>query len=230
MFYYDPTYILVVIGIVLTLLASAHVNHTYKKYSKINNSIGLTGYGVAIKILQANGLDKVKIERVSGQLTDHYDPTNNTLRLSDSTYNSTSIAAIAVAAHECGHAIQHSVNYKPISIRSHLVPIANIGSQISLPLIIVGMFFNSHTGYTLMMCGVICFALAVLFQVVTLPVEFNASNRALSQIQKLSLLDSNEMYYGEKMLKAAALTYVAGVAASLLQLLRLIIIAKSNDD
>ena len=230
MFYYDSTYILVAIGAILCMIASARVNSTFKKYAGIRSMSGLTGKEAAEKILRHNGIFDVVVEHVPGSLTDHYDPRHKILRLSDSTYNSTSVAAIGVAAHECGHAIQHDVGYSPLSIRGALVPIANFGSQLAWPLIIIGIFLNGNTGIMIINAGIICFSAAVLFQLITLPVEFNASRRALVQIGETGILEDSEIVHTKKVLKAAAMTYVASAAAGILQLLRLVLIAKRNDD
>ena len=230
MFYYDSTYILVVIGAILCMVASARVNSTFKKYSQIRSTSGLTGKEAAEKILIHNGIYDVSIQHIPGDLTDHYDPRHKVLRLSDSTYNSTSVAAVGVAAHVCGHALQHATNYSPLTIRCTLVPIANFGSQLAWPLIIIGIFLNGNTGMMIINAGIICFSAAVLFQLITLPVEFNASRRAVAQIGEIGILGSDELPYTKKVLKAAAMTYVASAAAGILQLLRLVLIAKRNDD
>ena len=230
MFYYDSTYILVVIGAILCMVASARVNSTFKKYSQIRSASGLTGKEAAEKILIHNGIYDVSIQHIPGDLTDHYDPRHKVLRLSDSTYNSTSVAAIGVAAHECGHALQHAANYSPLTIRGTLVPIANFGSQLAWPLIIIGIFLNGNTGMMIINAGILCFSTAVIFQLITLPVEFNASSRAVAQIGEIGILGSDELPYTKKVLKAAAMTYVASAVAGILQLLRLILIAKRNDD
>ena len=230
MFFYDSTYILVAIGAIICMIASSRVNSTFKKYAGIRSMSGLTGREAAEKILHHNGIYDVIVEHVPGNLTDHYDPRNKVLRLSDATYNSTSVAAIGVAAHECGHALQHATDYAPLSIRGTLVPIANFGSQLAWPLIIIGIFLNGNTGMMVIKAGIICFCAAVAFQLITLPVEFNASRRAVVQIEEIGILGSNELPYTKKVLKAAAMTYVASAVAGILQLLRLILIARRNDD
>ena len=230
MFYYDSTYILVVIGAILCMIASSRVNSTFNKYSKIRSMSGLTGREAAEKILHTNGIYDVMVEHVHGNLTDHYDPRHKILRLSDATYNSTSVAAIGVAAHECGHALQHATGYSPLSIRGALVPIANFGSQLAWPLIIIGIFLNGNTGTMVIKAGIICFMAAVAFQLITLPVEFNASRRAVVQIGRIGILSPSELIHTKKVLKAAAMTYVASAAAGILQLLRLVLIARRNDD
>ena len=230
MFYgYDPTYILVLIGAILCMAASAKVNSTYNKYSKVQSMTGMTGAQVAQKILQYNGIYDVQIEHVRGNLTDHYDPSKKVLRLSDSVYGSTSVAAIGVAAHECGHAVQHQVGYVPIKIRSVLVPAANIGSKLGLPLILLGVIFGG-AGSTLAQIGIWVFALAVLFQIVTLPVEFNASGRAIKMLDQYGILHHQEVGHVKKVLSAAALTYVAAAASAILQLLRLVLIFGGGRD
>ena len=221
-YYFDPTYILVLIGAILCMVASFQVNSTYKKYAKVQSMSGLTGAQAAAKILSYSGITDVSVERVRGELTDHFDPKNKVVRLSDSTYNSTSVAAISVAAHECGHVLQHEEGYLPIRIRSALVPAANIGSRLGIPLILVGVLLSWNS--ILIQIGIWVFALAVLFQLVTLPVEFNASGRALEKIQQYGILSEMEIGSGRRVLRAAALTYVAAAASSILQLLRLILL------
>ena len=228
-YYYDWTYILVLIGVVLSLLASAKVKSTFARYSNVRSYSGMTGRDAAEKILHRNGIYDVQIIHISGNLTDHYNPTNKTLALSDPVYHSTSVAAIGVAAHECGHAIQHQTGYFPLTLRGNLVPVANFGSTMAWPLIIIGLFFNSSTGSFLIQLGIIFFSLAVLFQLVTLPVEFNASNRALHILGTTNMLQDDELKYTRRVLRAAALTYVASAAAAILQLLRLIILFGGND-
>ncbi|MGN0413160.1 MAG: zinc metallopeptidase [Lachnospiraceae bacterium] len=225
----DWTYILVLIGAILCMAASAKVNSTYSKYSKVRSMTGMTGAQVAQKILQYNGIYDVQIEHVRGNLTDHYDPSKKVLRLSDSVYGSTSVAAIGVAAHECGHAVQHQVGYVPIKIRSALVPAANIGSKLGLPLILLGVIFGG-AGSTLAQIGIWVFALAVLFQIVTLPVEFNASGRAIKMLDQYGILQQQEVGHVKKVLSAAALTYVAAAASAILQLLRLVLIFGGGRD
>ncbi|MCI8483021.1 MAG: zinc metallopeptidase [Lachnospiraceae bacterium] len=229
-YYFDPTYILVIIGAVICLIASARVKSTFKKYDKVRSMSGMTGAQAAERILHSAGIYDVSVQHVSGSLTDHYDPRNKTLRLSDSTYGSASVAAVGVAAHECGHAIQHQKSYAPLSIRGAIVPVANFGSAIAWPLIIVGLFITSRTGSLLINIGILCFSLAVLFQLVTLPVEFNASNRAIRILGETGILGEEELRGTRKVLGAAALTYVAGAAASILQLLRLIFLFGGRDD
>lgn len=228
----DATYILVIIGAIICLIASARVKGTFKKYSRYRSMSNMTGAQAAERILHSAGIYDVSICHVSGNLTDHYDPKRKTLNLSDGVYGSASVAAIGVAAHECGHAIQHQKNYAPLSIRSAIVPVANIGSQISWPLILIGLFFTSNTGALLINLGIICFSFAVIFQLVTLPVEFNASSRALRILGDTGILNSEELPKTRKVLSAAALTYVAGAAAAILQLLRLILLfgGRNSDD
>ena len=225
--YMDWTYIIFVLpAVIFSMWASAKVTSTFKKYSKVHNSRGLTADAAARYILDRNGLRNIRIERISGELTDHYDPTNNVIRLSDSVYGNTSAAAIGVACHETGHAIQHAVGYKPVKIRTAIVPITNFGSRLSVPLIIVGLLLASFSKVFIMLAyfGVICFSLCVVFQLVTLPTEFDASRRALKLIGENSLLVDEEYSAAKKVLTAAALTYVAALAVSLMQLLRFIII------
>ena len=192
-FYFDPTYILVIIGALICLAASARVKFTFRKYNRVRSMSGLTGAQAAERILRAAGIHDVSIEHVSGELSDHYDPRRKVLRLSDSTYGSSSVAAVGVAAHECGHAIQHQKSYAPLTIRGAIVPVANFGSAAAWPLILIGMFISSHTGTLLIDIGIICFSLAVMFQLVTLPVEFNASRRAVRILGETGILDSQEL-------------------------------------
>lgn len=229
-YYFDPTYILIIIGMLLSLLASAKLKSTYAKYSKVRSHTGMTGAQAAERLLHAEGIYDVRIEHISGNLTDHYSPNEKVLRLSDGVYNSTSVAAIGVAAHECGHAVQHKENYAPLKIRGSLVPAVNIGAQLSWPLIFIGIIFSSAD--FLIQIGIILFSLTVLFQLVTLPVEFNASSRALAALQRHNILYVEEAKSTRKVLKAAALTYVAAAAASILQLLRLLLLfgGRRNDD
>lgn len=229
-FYWDPTYILVVIGAVICLLASAKVKTTYSKYSKYRSMSGMTGAEAAERILRDAGIYDVRIGHISGNLTDHYNPKTKVLNLSDSVYDSTSVAAIGVAAHECGHAIQHQTGYFPLILRGTLVPVANFGSTMAWPLIIIGLLFNSSTGAFLIQLGILFFSLAVLFQLVTLPVEFNASNRAVHILGDTNMLREEELRYTKKVLGAAALTYVASAAAAILQLLRLILLFGGRND
>ena len=226
----DPTYVLVLIGIVLSLLASARVKSTFAKYERIRNSAGLTGRDAAERILRGAGIYDVRIERVSGSLTDHYDPRNKVLRLSDSTYHSTSVSAVGVAAHECGHAIQHAVNYAPIRWRGALVPVANLGSNIAWPLIVIGLFITGDSSSLLINLGIIAFSFAVLFHLVTLPVEFNASNRAIRILGSNGMMSKEEVGSVKKVLGAAALTYVASAATAILQLLRILILTAGRRD
>ena len=221
-YYYDPTYLLVLIGAVLCIIAQMRVKSTYKKYSRVRSRSGLTGAAAAQRILQLSGIYDVRIEHVSGELTDHYDPANKVLRLSDSVYASDSIAAIGVAAHECGHAVQHDKGYAPLSFRTALVSVANIGSRAGIPIIILGAIMGMNQ--YLIQIGIWVFALAVLFQIVTLPVEFNASGRALAMLNNYGMLGQDETGNCRKVLSAAALTYVAAAATAILQLLRLILL------
>jgi hypothetical protein len=230
-FYFDPTYILVIIGVVLCLMASARVNSTFRKYSKVPSNSGMTGAQAAQRILESQGIYDVTIQHVAGELTDNYNPKTKVLSLSDSTYGSTSVAAIGVAAHECGHTMQHHRGYTPIAVRNALVPFANWGSRLSWLLIIIGiLFYGQGTGQTIIYIGIFAFSLAVLFQIVTLPVEFNASNRAVKVLENTGIFGSTELQYTKKVLGAAALTYVAAAASSILQLLRLVILFGGRDN
>lgn len=224
--YFDPTMILALLGLVLTMIASAGVNSTFAKYNRVRCMRGMTGAQAAEQVLHAAGIYDVQIRHVSGKLTDHYDPRNKTLNLSDSTYSSPSVAAVCVAAHECGHAVQDQKKYGPLVLRSTLVPLANFGSQLSWPVFLAGLIFSLQP---LVMAGIVLFSLAVLFQLVTLPVEFNASSRALHILEDTGMLGSQEMTGARKVLRAAAMTYVAALASSLLQLLRLVLLARRND-
>jgi len=223
-FYYgfDSTYFLVLIGVILSLWASARVKNTYAKYSGERSLSGMTGAQAAQRILSMAGIYDVTVQHVAGNLTDHYDPRNKTLNLSDAVYGNASVAAVGVAAHECGHAIQHDRGYAALKFRSALAPVANIGANISWPLILVGLLFGGSG--TLIQLGIIMFSLAVAFQLVTLPVEFNASKRALNMLEETGVLYADELPKTRKVLNAAALTYVAAAASSILQLLRLVLL------
>ena len=216
---------MVLIGVVICMLASANVNRTFQKYSRIRSHSGMTGREAAERLLHANGIYDVTVQRVAGNLTDHYDPRNKTLNLSDSTYASTSVAAIGVAAHECGHAVQHANGYAPLKIRGSLVPVANFGSTLAWPLILIGFLIQGNASVLLINLGILLFSAAVLFQIVTLPVEFNASSRALKSLETNGILYTEEVADTRKVLRAAALTYVASAASAILQLLRLILIS-----
>lgn len=228
--YFDPTYMLVILGVIICMMASAKMNSTFNKYSRVRNHSGMTGREAAEEILRRVGIYDVRVEHISGNLTDHYDPRSKVLRLSDATYNSTSVAAMGVAAHECGHAVQHETGYVPLKIRGALVPIANFGSTIAWPLIIIGLFFNSRSSALFLNLGILAFSLAVLFQIVTLPVEFNASNRAIRVLGSSGMLYEDEVKATRKVLTAAALTYVAGAASAILQLLRIILLTGNRRD
>lgn len=226
---FDRTYLLLVIGMLLSLAASAKLKSTFARYKGVRNASGLTGAQAAIRILQAAGITDVQVRAVAGSLTDHYDPRTKTVNLSQDSYGQTSLAAVGVAAHECGHAIQHAIHYAPLEIRSAIVPVANLGSTLSWPLFILGLIMSVQP---LITAGIVLFSLAVLFQLVTLPVEINASSRALRMLQTTGILGSDEAGGAKKVLSAAALTYVAALAGSILQLLRLLMLAggRRNDD
>ena len=228
--YFDPTYMLVILGVIICMMASAKMNSTFNKYSRVRNHSGMTGREAAEEILRRAGIYDVRVEHISGNLTDHYDPRSKVLRLSDATYNSTSVAAMGVAAHECGHAVQHETGYVPLKIRGALVPIANFGSTIAWPLIIIGLFFDSRSSALFLNLGILAFSLAVLFQIVTLPVEFNASNRAIRVLGSSGMLYEDDVKATRKVLTAAALTYVAGAASAILQLLRIILLTGNRRD
>lgn len=227
-FYFDPTYILVLIGALVSMYASMRVKTTFNKYAKIRSRTNMTGAQAAQRVLNSAGIYDVRIQHVAGNLTDHYDPRNKTLNLSDSVYGSASVAAVGVAAHECGHAIQHQQGYSPLNIRGALVPVANFGSAAAWPLIILGIIFGG-AGSIFCQIGILFFSAAVLFQIVTLPVEFNASSRAVRILGDTGILSEQELPYTKKVLKAAALTYVAGAAAAILQLLRLLLLFGGRD-
>ena len=229
-YYFDPTYMLVVIGVVICMIASARVNSVFSTYSRMRSHSGMTGKEAAERILRKNGIYDVRVIHIPGNLTDHYNPRNKTLGLSDTVYNSSSVAAVGVAAHECGHAVQHSVGYAPLSIRGVLVPVANFGSALSWPLIIIGLFMGGQISSLLINLGILLFSAAVLFQIVTLPVEFNASRRAVRVLETSGMLYPDEIGAVKKVLGAAALTYVASAASMILQLLRLMIIGGRRDD
>ena len=224
MWYYDPTYMLVVIGLIITLIASANVNGTFKKYDKVLSRRGITGAMVARKILDANGLQNMRIERVSGNLTDHFSPKEGVIRLSDATYNSTSVAALGVAAHECGHAVQHQVGYVPIKVRNSIVPVVNICSHLAIPIILIGLFISQP----LALFGVVLYCAVFAFQLITLPTETNASARAITTLYDMGILDEDELRGTKKVLKAAAMTYFASAAATALQILRLLLLVSGN--
>lgn len=223
-FYFDPTYSLVLIGAVICMIASANVKSTYKRYAQMRSMTGMTGAQVAERLLRNAGIHDVSVGRVSGELSDHYNPSTKVVNLSDSVYGSSSVAAIGVAAHECGHAIQHFNGYVPLNLRSKFVPIANFGSKLAWPLILIGLFINSESSQFIINAGIFLFSFAVIFQLITLPVEFNASSRALALLEEQGILSEQELPYTKKVLSAAALTYVASAASAILQLLRIIML------
>ena len=229
-YYWDPTYILVVIGAIICMIASAKVKTTFNKYSQYRSYSGMNGAQVVQRVLEAAGIYDVTVRHVSGNLTDHYDPSTKTVNLSDPVYNSYSVAALGVAAHECGHAIQHAKNYAPLSLRSALVPVANFGSMLAWPLILIGLFINGRSSTLIIDLGIVLFSAAVLFQLVTLPVEFDASRRALVMLRTQNILSDDELKNTRKVLKSAAFTYVAGAAAAILQLLRIILLVGGRRD
>lgn len=221
-YYLDPTYILVLICAICSMIASARVNSTFRKYDRVRSQTGMTGAQAARLLLQRAGITDVSVEHIRGTLTDHYDPRNKVLRLSDATYGSASVAAVGVAAHECGHAMQHDEGYGPLKFRSALVPVANFGSRAGIPILLLGLFLGYNQ--TLIQIGIWVFSLAVLFQLVTLPVEFNASRRALRLLDEQGILQGQEVGQCRRVLSAAAMTYVAAAAAAVVQLLRLILL------
>ncbi len=200
MFYFDPTYMLVIVGVIICLLASAKMRSTFQKYARVRSHSGMTGREAAEEVLRRAGIYDVRVERVAGNLTDHYDPRTKVLRLSDATYGSNSIAAVGVAAHECGHAIQHAQGYVPLKIRGSLVPVANLGSTLAWPLILLGLLFTGESSVMFLNLGVLAFSLAVLFQIVTLPVEFNASNRAIRILGSSGIMYPEEVKDTKKVL------------------------------
>ena len=226
MYYYITDYGILIVTVLITLIAQAFVSSSYSKYKKVKNKKGVTGAEVAREILAKNGLDNIYVVEVAGNLTDHYDPSRKTVRLSKDIYNGTSVAAIAVASHECGHAIQDKENYTFLKIRAALVPLVNFSSVAGYIAILIGILFSS---LQLFWIGILLEAVILVFQLVTLPVEFNASNRALKKIEEYDLVDLEELTGAKKMLRAAAFTYVASAATALLQILRLILIARDRD-
>lgn len=231
--YFDVTYILVLIGAVICMMASANVKSTYSKYSTYRSMTGMTGAEAAQRLLRSAGIHDVSVGHVAGELSDHYNPATKVVNLSDSVYGSTSVAAIGVAAHECGHAIQHAKGYFPLNLRTWFVPVANFGSKLAWPLILIGLFINMESSQLIINIGIFLFSFAVIFQIITLPVEFNASRRALVLLEEQGILSSQELPYTKKVLGAAALTYVASAASAILQLLRVIMLfggRRRNDD
>ena len=231
--YIDLTYIVLVLpAVLLSLWASWNVNSTYRRYSQNSNSRGLTAAEAARRVLNANGLSNVTIECIPGELTDHYDPSANVVRLSEGVFGSCSTAAIGVACHEVGHAIQHATGYLPVRIRSAIVPVTNIGAKLSVPLIMAGLLLSGFSQKLIMAAyiGILLFSLCAVFQLVTLPTEFNASRRALVSIQDMNLLTDEELTGAKRTLRAAALTYVAALATTLVQLLRFIILVNSRNN
>ena len=221
-FYWDPTYLLVILGVVISMIASSSVNSTMKKYKNVRSSTGMTGAMAAERILRQEGIYDVTIECLMDNSGDHYDPKSKSVRLSKDVFNGDSVTAVAVAAHECGHAIQHDNSYSPMAIRSAMVPVVNLASTLSMPLILLGVLLSWNP--FLIQLGIFAFSAAVLFQLVTLPVEFNASSRALAKISQYGLLTEDENRGCKKVLRAAAFTYVAAAASTMLQLLRLILL------
>lgn len=232
MFYIDWTYIILVMpAVIFSVIMSAMVDSSFKRYSKVFSRNRVTAYDAALKVLEYNGVTGVRIERVRGNLTDHYDPRDNVIRLSEAVHDSTSVAAIGVACHEAGHAVQHAKNYAPVKIRTAIVPITNIGSRLAMPLVLIGLllsYFGSVYSY-IAYAGVALFGLCVIFQLVTLPTELNASKRAMNCISACGLLERDEAYGAKKVLTAAAMTYVAALAVSVMQLLRLLLIVAGSN-
>ncbi len=226
--FFDWTYVVYVLpAVIFAMWASAHVNSTYNKYKNQLSARGITGAQAARMVLDANGLYHVRIEQVAGELSDHFDPRTNVVRLSQGVYDNTSTAAIGIACHEVGHAIQHATGYVPVKIRTAIVPITNLGSKLSMPLILIGLVLGAFSEWMFMLVyvGIACFALSTVFQLVTLPTEFNASRRAMDSIQTYNILSDDELRGTRKVLTAAAMTYVAALAVSVMQLLRLLLLA-----
>ena len=228
---FDWTYLVFIVPcIIITLICQVRVQSTFSKYSKIRNSRNITGAQAAEYVLRQNGVTGVRIEHVSGSMTDHFNPRTNVIRLSDTVYNSNSVAAVGVACHEAGHAVQHAEGYLPNKVRSIILPMAKIGSQLSWILILLGLVFTAKVGFVLLYIGIVLFSLSVLFTIATLPVEFNASKRALECIRESDLLYGDEYTGAKRTLQAAAMTYVASALTAIMQLLRLIIIARGRRD
>ena len=223
-FYFDPTMILLIPGIIIALWASANVNSTFNKYNSVRSYHGLTGAEVAERVLHHHGIYGVRVERVSGNLSDHYDPRTNVIRLSESTYSSTSIAAAGVAAHEAGHAVQYAQNYAPIKMRASIVTLCNIGSPMAFVFILLSLFVPVELSQTCVIIAIALYSLATVFQLITLPVEFDASRRAMVSLEAIGLYNSEELAGASKVLRAAALTYVAALISSVLSLLRFVLI------
>ena len=227
--FFDSTIILLVPAILLSIYAQFKVGSTFDKFSKVASAKGQTGAQVAAQLLAASGITDVKIQPTQGRLTDHYDPRDKTVRLSEAVYNQRSLAAIGVAAHEVGHAIQHNTDYMPLEMRSRLFPIVNIGSNLSMPLLMIGLFMGySGFGNWMLNAGILLFSFVVLFQIVTLPVEFNASGRAIALLKEQNILTGEEAVPAKQVLDAAALTYVASAVMALLNLLRFLMIARGR--
>ena len=224
MFYFDPTYFIVLPALIFAMIAQHRVTSTFGKYSTVGNRRNITAQEVVQRILYENGASDVRIERISGNLTDHYDPRSNVIRLSDSVYNSTSVAAIGVAAHEAGHALQYAEGYFPIKLRNFIIPVTQIGSKLAIPLVMLGLIFSRSMGW-LVTAGILLYTAVVFFQAVTLPVEFNASSRALKILEESYILENDENKMAKKVLGAAAMTYVAAMFSALLSLVRLLVIS-----
>lgn len=223
---FDPTFIILIPAILFAAYAQSKINSTFNTYLGVKNSNGYTGYQIARTILDQNGLQNIPIELINGHLTDHYDPRNRIMRLSNAVYNGTSLASVGVAAHECGHAVQHQIGYAPLTIRNTIAPIASIGSQLSWILVIAGFFFG-FTG--LIDLGILFFSVAVVFQLITLPVEYNASSRAIVMLTEYNLVPADEVEPAKKVLSAAALTYLAATIVAVMQLVRLLLIRGRRD-
>ncbi len=228
MFYYDPTYILLLPAIIFAFYAQTKISSAYGRYTKVRNRNNITGAQAARMILDANGLADVPIEITKGRLSDHYDPSKRIMRLSPEVYNAPSIAAVSIAAHESGHAIQHSAGYVPLSIRNAIVPVVNIASMLSWPLLIIGLLVGSATGSFIFNLGVLFFLGVVVFHAITLPVEFNASSRAIAQLTSLDIVYPEETAGSKKVLSAAAMTYVAALAMAVANLLRILILRRDD--
>lgn len=227
--YFDPTYLIILPALIFAMIAQIKVKSAFEENSRVFSRRGLTAYQAVREILDSNGLYNVMIEHVGGDLTDHYDPRSNVIRLSDSVYNSTSVAAIGVAAHEAGHAIQYAEGYFPIKVRSAIIPVTQLGSRLAMPLVLIGLLFHNSLGW-LVTAGIILYTAVVFFQAVTLPVEFNASHRALQILDSKYMLDTDELKKAKSVLSAAAMTYVAAMLSALLSLLRLLVIANGRSN
>lgn len=230
MFYFDWTWIILIPAIILAAYAQIKVTTTFKKYSMVHNKRGINGEMVAKQLLSLNGIDDVRVEHTRGSMTDYYDPRSKVIKLSDTVYHNTSISALAVAAHETGHAVQHNKGYVPLKIRSAVAPFTAFASKLSMPLIVIGVIFGSFDNYLMLNVGILLFVVTVIFQIITLPVEFNASNRALDMLESNNFLSAEEIKPAREVLSAAALTYVAAAMSAILNLVRLLVLTSGTRD